>query len=174
MTPGDPSVYRRLPGRQRRAVRRAARRGSRARLDPALAGPLLAFARRRQRRARRVLVVAVGLILTSAAVAAWVSLRSGPGLLLAGPAAGLLVGGVAGVGSEKRLRRAEEAAALAEHRLRGVPAPPALRDGGADRSPGGPARVPPSDGDAARQRLARILSGHPRSDGEPGSGHPWD
>ena len=173
MTPGDPSAYRRLPGRQRRAVRRAARRGSRARVDPALAGPLLAFARRRQRRARRVLVVAVGLILTSAAMAAWVSLRSGPGLLLAGPAAGLLVGGVAGVVSEKRLRRAEEAERLAEHRLRGVPAAP-VRGAGVNPTPVGPASLPSSDGDAARQRLARLLSGRPRSDAEPGSGHPWD
>jgi hypothetical protein len=182
VTSGDLSAYRRLPARQRRAVRRAARRGGRAPSHSAPAGPLLAFARRRQRRARRVLVLAVVLILGSAGAAAWLFLRSGPGLLLATPAAGLLVGGVAGVVSEKRLRRAEEAEALAERQVRGVPAEHQVR--GVPTGPaapatgtppaGGSAPVHPVDGDAARQRLARILSGRPRAEGEASSGHPWD
>jgi peptidoglycan/LPS O-acetylase OafA/YrhL len=189
VTPGDLSAYRALPTRQRRAVRRAARRGSRGRFDPALAGPLLAFSRRRQRRTCRVLVLAIVLILASAAAAAWVFLRSGPELLLAPAAAGLLVGGLAGVGSEKRLRRAEEAEALAEHRARpssggsaAAPTAPASAGEGTGPAepPGGRARLsaggpaPVQDGDAARRRLARVLSGRPRTEGEASSSHPWD
>lgn len=182
MTPGDRAdhgdhraAYRALPAGQRRAVRRAARRGHRGQVAAALAGPLLDVARRRRRRARRALVLAVVLILASAAAAVWLLLRAGPGPLLAVPAAALLVGGVAGLVSEARLRRAEEAEALAERQLRrraeaAAPARPTL--GGPDA----PATIEPVAGDAARERLARILSGTPvvRPGGQGAGAHPWD